>query len=847
MSKKVFLLACVAVALSLGAASRPPAINTLVYSEKHISMSSATTNITVPEGEFWDVKEVLPVEGVTPTRLNIGVEEGAMVHFGADSFVAKPGQLQFNGKGWFLLDGDPYPATPIYYGGNFWVTNNTTFGKAISAKEASGDVHPELTICVEKDATLTMTTQGGVIIKGSYLTKLGEGTVSFGGAKGPSCFGNTDVSTSGRLIVAEGVVDYSNMSTENFFCSTVSSNWTMCVEVHENALLRFGYCSPDIRNLVLRGGRIESSRTGTISTYVSSILIDNDITVLPSTIPSVIDAETVGLSCIVGVTNKLTVAKGASLKITGVLKPGYDPDTRAVNGAQSLLKFGTGKFDIVGADKRVTILLPTFLEEAAVWIDAFDISGYADGENVNLIYNKGTAGGFFKNFIKAEVGCTDKTSLLYHNGQMPGPEYDVDGINGHPALRFCLTNALYTTAYKNIGGNEMTVFCVSSYPPAHCINNGEEVDVNGGYGLTELTYNNSPIDTRADNLLFMGDTFVRFSSSDRISVGQFAGGDIAEPRVSVATRDGDVAAFKMFGTDAQGVLSGTKDPLVSNHSNRVDIVVFGGALSGSLKMGPWCSTTSDGQIDYVSGGHRMATGELGEYIVFDRKLSAPEESLVTSYLRRKWLSSSVEMPEGETSAGSITFDVAAGETERFDFGVGLYSPSVNFSQFGANVLPCVEKEGQGALVVDLPQDSDSLSISVKAGAFEFASGVGTQSRLQASDGTTIRSTVIGPVSLAALDLGNQVTLERNMPTREAATFKMFNVMGLFEIGNAPSLALERKPKGVADFISYVELNAADSLEWNISTKFRGPCVVVDERANKLFKIDATQGLFLNLR
>ena len=849
--RKAILTAFVvaAMAISSQAGRMPPAIDTLTYNKKTVNVTKATYTVSSTAGELLDIEKFVLADGVDATRINISATPGSIIHIGPNAFAEyNPERVQFGGgDGWFIIDGNTIPKSPMYQGGNFWVTNDTTVGWYADLGSYTLDIR------VEKGCTLTMNNGGGLRLKSGKLTFSGGGTLALSGSKGSSAFSADEANNLYRFVVEEGVVDFTGMTSNYFLSSDMSHDWDATLEVREGAVLKFGSCFADFHNLLLRGARIESTCATTRDGYPSALVLAGNVTVLPSETPTVIDASSLALSCDPDFTNRVNVAAGASLELTGLLKPGFNGSEKKLLPTSRVLVSGAGKVKFGDVHPNVTVLQPTLFDEAAVWIDAHDVVGYADGENVNVVTNRGTAGGVFKNFVAKEVGTTSSSgSLLYKNGQLPGPEYRADGINGHPAFRFSLTNALYTTAYENIGGEEMTVFCVSAYLPTTCVNGKTNATITSTYGLVDMTYEWSPLNNYSTNRLIVGSTFANFSKSDTIYAAQFPGGAVSEPRVSVASRLGADGYFKMFGTDAQGVSSGSKTPMALNFSNRVDRIVLGGYLAQALKNGPYCKVTKDfpepgmSDIDYTYN-QRMASGVLGEYIVFDRKLSADEEEVVTTYLRRKWLSSEATKPFVTKTTSSFTVTTAAGTTNDFSAPVAVSCPYVDLAGQGTVAVPQIEKAGSGALAFGSAAQTAPLAVKVDEGELIFSRQLSEHSTLEAADGTRIVRSLAGPLALDTLTLGDGVTLVRQVASRDAATYKMFGVTGRLVLGADPVLIVNRTPQGVADVITYGELSAADPLSWTVKRENGKVYGMIDDREGHAFRFDPSTGMLLIFR
>lgn len=130
LCNKTFLALLVVAALTVSseAGRKPPALDTLTYNKKTITVTTATYTISSTPGELLDIEKIVLSDGIAPTRLNVSAATDSIIHIGPNAFDDyAPEKLQLgSGDGWFIIDCNSLPRNPMYYGGNFWVTNDTT-------------------------------------------------------------------------------------------------------------------------------------------------------------------------------------------------------------------------------------------------------------------------------------------------------------------------------------------------------------------------------------------------------------------------------------------------------------------------------------------------------------------------------------------------------------------------------------------------------------------------------------------------------------------------------------------------------------------------------------------------
>lgn len=800
------------------------------------------------------------------TRLVVSGTKGrTLFSFATVNLPSQLGNLELLSSCW-LLD-RPFARSVFSYGSDVWVRENITL--SADAYFRCGSAGQQ--VRVDEGVTFTCKFR----FYGNQITKTGGGTVyNIGSIAGNDTSWGDKQNLSGYLTVKEGVWDMSGKTSNNYFYFFPSTNFNTTVKVREDGLLRLHpTLMADLRNLVLDGGTVEGGPA----------FLNNSITVLPNAKPSTITLSLLRMShC--GDTNSIDVAEGATLKINAPIDPGRGPDgttsvdTRIVRTGAGRLEIngalratGVASFDVAGetevtldpgetvpAALELEVAAPSVLNEAAIWLDADDLTGYADGQFVNEWKSKGT---FDKAFVNPKKGVitTDKRFTCAIR-EVPGPEYWSGALNGRAALKFCYTNCLYTTEYRNYG-KEFTLFYVGSQYSLAESRQRFNPNIGEEYSLIDFTYSGSPYqnyDTAVSRLWFSkGGESAYFAgvskvTANRISLTPPSGFARGQPNVYMATRREAVGTYAIWSTDANGTASTTQNLLSTNVSNIFDRVCLGGV---------WCSTfgpylrvynadvlDEDGNVIHKAGeddwGSRMASGYLGEFIAFERVLTDEEQALVSGYLRRKWMGSAVTIATS-VKPSKLTLSSATGSaTVASDVAV----KDDALAMVGISNRTMLAKGGAGE--IDLTGDLTSVkTLEVTAGTLGFGADVTVPEDLAlvVSNGATVASAVTGPITLGSLAAGENVGFVRRAADGAAASdFKMFAVTGLFALGASPSFLTATLPEGRrADVISYGEGDFADPLSW--TTAKPGRQRINHDAANRKFVFDAVNGLILLFR
>ena len=354
-------------------------------------------------------------------------------------------------------------------------------------------------------------------------------------------------------------------------------------------------------------------------------------------------------------------------------------------------------------------------QNAQVWMDASRLP-YRDGQNVYAVPNLGTCGGTF-----GQINVGSSVHATYPNGPIPvGPLFAKSGIGGLPSLRFDTTKALELHSYTN-KGDQIEVYCVyqvrdatknmaTGAPFSLCCESGEcgWVDDCGTAGKA-----NGHVVLRAEGswLNMMADHGAQRYTIDVRSSG--ASATDAFVFEHVRTSSGGVSGKLFYGSNgASGSASSSGHTVLQDN----EVVCLGGRLK------------TDGSWIYDSRGF---PGDIGEFIVFSRTLTADERKYVETYLGRKWLGSQAEMPAlaGYTTptAAKVPVTVTSGKA-------AFASDSA-----GGTVSGALEKDGAGTLVY-ASADPDLASVDVKAGGLELAAANGGSAAavwIDASDAATL--------------------------------------------------------------------------------------------------------------
>ena len=345
----------------------------------------------------------------------------------------------------------------------------------------------------------------------------------------------------------------------------------------------------------------------------------------------------------------------------------------------------TAKFDTVSA----------LCASAELWLDAARIR-MPDGARIEAVPNLGTLGG---TFARATEG---------HDGiYAAAPTFVARGINGLGSLAFNGTNALTTAAYTNTGA-AVSVFLVSRWTSWEGVGNkgrwggplslsarnptsfNDEKDDNQTYGGLSYQHGN---ETTLDYLK-------TYSGQDLTVSG--VGFEIGKPYLTYSWRDADLqkASTALWMPDATQCVTG-------------NIIQATGGIAYNCQINRVCvgGRLRNGAPQVFSGWNRMYFGEIGEVLVFSRRLSDAERDAINAYLHNKWFGTAEPLPEGSPMAGAMRISVPA--DARAD--LVLDGAQADGTAHG------IVKEGAGTLRYG-GAATGGLALDVREGALALASG-----------------------------------------------------------------------------------------------------------------------------
>ena len=361
----------------------------------------------------------------------------------------------------------------------------------------------------------------------------------------------------------------------------------------------------------------------------------------------------------------------------------FAPSASGEKNSGSLVKTGAGKL-VFAADRpdvqslRIDSGTTRFASAcassgAAIWVDAADQSSITlAGGRVVKVLNKGSSG-----------GCFTPNPNACDGHLVPGPEYRTgsEGINNLGVLSFDFFSALSTCAYtnRNQGSRRMSIYAVLERTQWK----NETGWGNSGAPFSMVEQASSKSDFDQGGSVYVYDTSeprkrTTYVCKEGLSV--LNGADTGEPYLmtfqvgdrykmyadSSLSEDG----VKMAGYAGRGYLRLFSE---SQTPPTVDFVQLGGRCNGNGV--PFCPA---GQ---ARGLNRMWSGKIGEFIVFNRRLSQCDEAELMAYLEKKWFGAGngpatpPSFLSGNTSASSLAEDtglsIADGVTVAFDPGVSI--------------------------------------------------------------------------------------------------------------------------------------------------------------------------------
>lgn len=346
----------------------------------------------------------------------------------------------------------------------------------------------------------------------------------------------------------------------------------------------------------------------------------------------------------------------------------------------------------------------SFLATADVWFDAAQLCGYADGDTVSTVTNRGTVGGMFGAFP--------------FGNDFGRPTYAANALNGGPAI-YCRGGTNGSGLYLDYTNktDKLTVFFVMRWDGWT-----SESDADGNKG--KYYFWHGPL---AMGPATLGD---ETKSCEDFNVGN---------RFYLQW-SGSLGAFGCYGVGVNGSPAATFDGAIA-----VDVpMVIGIVRDGTtMRARTWWTDaypdfketnighgTTPWEIECIGLGTRLAytngkvkpnanralRGWIGELIVFSRTLSENETAFVQRYLQRKWGESeqaAVTMPEVTGGDATVHVSVADGA-----------EAVVNL------ILPSTEKRSEKVL-------SDQRIAKVGAGRLGVRAGVDAVDRIDVREGTAL--------------------------------------------------------------------------------------------------------------
>lgn len=347
----------------------------------------------------------------------------------------------------------------------------------------------------------------------------------------------------------------------------------------------------------------------------------------------------------------------------------------------------------------------SFLATADVWFDAAQLCGYADGDTVSTVTNRGTVGGLFGAFP--------------FGNDFGRPTYAANALNGGPAI-YCRGGGNGSGLYLDYTNktDKLTVFFVMRWDgfENECAegfagNQGDNYWWHGPLAMGPATLEDKTASSEdygirnrfyfqwTGNLGTFGTYFVGQRSFDSTMDGTPTPD---RPLVIGAVRDDTTIRSFSWWTDDSPAFKETSATAEATPWN-IECIGLGTRLA-----------YTNGKVK--PNANRALKGWIGELIVFSRTLSDDETAFVQRYLQRKWGGSeqaAVAMPEVEGGDATVHVSVADGA-----------EAVVNL------ILPSAEKRSEKVL-------SDQRIAKVGAGRLGVRAGVDAVDRIDVREGTAL--------------------------------------------------------------------------------------------------------------
>lgn len=559
-----------------------------------------------------------------------------------------------------------------------------------------------------------------------------------------------------RWIVHEGAL---RVCASDVFANSYSEKTALALEIHEGAVLETETVAlhVPVGDVVLRGGTLRAGYAQfdgapaplEVGAKWRGFGLNGTVTVLPSADgrPSRLKAR----ACHAGHADAATgapfettfdVREGATFEVDAMLCPGRAADGPCASG---LVKDGagvvrflkspsfTGALDVRGGtvalapgvslgacsavrvdpaaqlvlDDGARLTAPLGAENAscaalcasaALWLDASRIRAQ-DGARVASVPNLGTCGGAF----------AQATERPEESATLAGaPVFSANGINGLGSLAFNGEEALVTAAYTNTGA-AASVFLVARWTSWQ--GTGGKGRWGGPVSLSARDPAFFSSETRDDNHIYGG---LSYQHSGETSVDLFktlgglelqienVGLAVGAPYLAHSWRDGGLrkGATSCWLPGAYQCVTGDLAGGAS-YDCQINRVCVGGRLRNGAPQ-----VFGDG-----SGQNRMFIGEIGEMLVFSRRLEDAERGRIEVYLRNKWFNAG-EAFSGDRPPAGVPARIVVPDGARADLVVGGGAQADGtaraFTKDGGGTLRC-GGAAAGGLAMDVAAGTLALA------------------------------------------------------------------------------------------------------------------------------------------
>lgn len=368
-------------------------------------------------------------------------------------------------------------------------------------------------------------------------------------------------------------------------------------------------------------------------------------------------------------------------------------------GEQATVRVAPAARLVLDDTARLTAKLDTvsaLCASAELWLDAARIR-MPDGARIEAVPNLGTLGG---TFARATEG---------HDGiYAAAPTFVARGINGLGSLAFNGTNALTTAAYTNTGA-AVSVFLVSRWTSWEGV--GNKGRWGGPLSLSARNPTSFGSGEKDDNQIHGGLSYQHGNETTLDYLKTYGGQDltvsgvgfeIGKPYLTYSWRDADLqkASTALWMPDATQCVTG-------------NIIQATGGIAYNCQINRVCvgGRLRNGAPQVFSSWNRMYFGEIGEVLVFSRRLSDAERDAINAYLHNKWFGTAEPLPEGSPMVGAMRISVPA--DARAD--LVLDGAQADGTAHG------IVKEGAGTLRYG-GAATGGLALDVREGALALASG-----------------------------------------------------------------------------------------------------------------------------